>query len=231
MFLTSSAAGEDAQESDELGGSFFTHYLISGLVGAADDDSDGTVTLGEAFRHAREETIVASSKTLAGIQHPTFRFDLAGRDDVALTRPRTRGRSLLELPGGASWLIIRSGVGGGVVAEVGPTSTHRTISVPPQAYQVRGRYAGYLLEGTVTTRVDQLVTLRARDLTRTDLARLARKGGHAVHAVDGPHVGWLVQTSMLDRVSLWSCVDRHLSSARTYSWSDARFSPHRGECG
>jgi hypothetical protein len=31
-FLTSSAANEDAQESDALSGSFFTHYLVSGLA-------------------------------------------------------------------------------------------------------------------------------------------------------------------------------------------------------
>lgn len=200
VFLTSSAAGEDAQESDDLGGSFFTHYLISGLVGGADEDLDGAVSLGEAYRYAQEQTIVASSKTLAGIQHPTFRLDLAGRDDVTITRPRARGRSLLALPKGAAWLVVRSGAGGGVVAELSATATSRTISVPPQSYQLRGRYPSYLVEGSVTTRIDQLVTVHERDLSRTELARLARKGGHVIDGVDGPTVGWLIQTSPLTDV-------------------------------
>jgi uncharacterized caspase-like protein len=33
-FLTSSSASEAAQESDEIGGSFFTHYLLIALSGA-----------------------------------------------------------------------------------------------------------------------------------------------------------------------------------------------------
>src|SRR5690606_40141662 len=35
-YLTSSAADEVAQESDRIGGSFFTHHLLAGLRGAAD---------------------------------------------------------------------------------------------------------------------------------------------------------------------------------------------------
>jgi uncharacterized caspase-like protein len=41
VFITSSTAGESSQESDQLKASFFTHYLLSGLRGAADDSDDG----------------------------------------------------------------------------------------------------------------------------------------------------------------------------------------------
>ena len=41
-FLTSSSSDEAAQESDRIRGSFFTHYLVSGLRGAA-DPSPGAV--------------------------------------------------------------------------------------------------------------------------------------------------------------------------------------------
>src|SRR5262249_26036883 len=44
-FLTSSSAEEAAQESDQIGSSFFTHYLVSGLRGAADTTGDGRITL------------------------------------------------------------------------------------------------------------------------------------------------------------------------------------------
>ena len=72
IVLTASTAGEDAQESDQLAGSFFTHFLLSALRGAADDNRDQTVTVAEAFAYTREQTILASSRTLAGTQHPTF---------------------------------------------------------------------------------------------------------------------------------------------------------------
>ena len=40
-FLTSSSAEETAQESDRIQASFFTHYLVSGMRGAADVSGDG----------------------------------------------------------------------------------------------------------------------------------------------------------------------------------------------
>ena len=43
-YLTSSSADEAAQESDRIGGSFFTHFLVTGLRGAADSDGDRRVT-------------------------------------------------------------------------------------------------------------------------------------------------------------------------------------------
>jgi uncharacterized caspase-like protein len=85
--LSSSSEGEDSQESDSLSASFFTHYLVSALRGAADVDVDGRVTLVEAFTFASERTLAATSRTVAGPQHPTYRFDLAGREDLVLTRP------------------------------------------------------------------------------------------------------------------------------------------------
>src|SRR5262249_31797992 len=48
-FLTSSAADEVAQESDRVGGSFFTHYLLSAMRGAADVSRSGRVTLTDAY--------------------------------------------------------------------------------------------------------------------------------------------------------------------------------------
>jgi Caspase domain len=89
--LTSSASDEDAQESDALRGSFFTHYFVSGLRGAADRNQDGSVSLEEAYGYAYLHTLRASSQTLYGTQHPTFRFDLKGKGAVPLTWVSARG--------------------------------------------------------------------------------------------------------------------------------------------
>jgi hypothetical protein len=176
VFLTSSAAGEDAQEADDVGGSFFTHFFTSGLLGAADGDGDGDVTLGEAFRFAREQTVVASSRTLAGTQHPTFRYELRGRGDITLTRPGgAQRRATLTLPAGLSWFVIRDGAHGRVIAEVDVTAARRSLSLRPGTYFVRGRAADALYEGTI--HIDRAQVLQLASLERTAYARLVRKGG------------------------------------------------------
>jgi hypothetical protein len=176
VFLTSSAAGEDAQESDEIGGSFFTHFFTSGLLGAADADGNGDVTLGEAFQFAREQTIIASSRTLAGTQHPTFRYELRGRDDITLTRPGgAHRRATLVLPAGLGWLVIRDGPRGRVIAEVATASTERSLSLRAGSYFVRGRGLDALYEGAI--RLDRTRTVELAALDRIAYARLVRKGG------------------------------------------------------
>src|SRR5436853_424709 len=44
VILTSSTSDEDSQESDAIGGSYFSHHLASGLLGGADRSGDGRVT-------------------------------------------------------------------------------------------------------------------------------------------------------------------------------------------
>src|SRR5262249_55722709 len=156
---------------------FFTHYLVSALRGAADDNDDHLVTLGEAFHYARDQTILASSRTLAGTQHPTFHYDLRGRSDVTLTElalDRTRGT--LTVPDGASWLVVRDGPSPSVVGEISASSRRRTLTVRPGRYILRGRAADALLEGAATVVEGARATVDPARLDRTTYAHLVRKG-------------------------------------------------------
>jgi len=91
-WLTATSADEAAQESDRIGGSFFTHYLVSGLRGPADaggsDGGDGIVSLGEAYAYAYDRTVARTGATDAGTQHPGYDFRLQGRGDLPLTDVR-----------------------------------------------------------------------------------------------------------------------------------------------
>ncbi|MDP2340457.1 MAG: caspase family protein [Deltaproteobacteria bacterium] len=87
VIIASSSSDEVSQESDDIQGSFFTHYLASGLRGDADRDTDGRVTLDEAYAYAYGRTVAATSATRAGAQHPTYAFELKGAGDVVLTNP------------------------------------------------------------------------------------------------------------------------------------------------
>jgi len=178
VFLTSSSASEDSQESDELKGSFFTHALLSGLLGAADENGDGKVTLDEAYRHAYEATLRASSRTLAGTQHPTFQYDLRGTGDLVLASldARSPTRGWLELPPGKTWLVFQENADGAVVGEVSSADRVRRLSLRAGRYFLRGRGPEVLLEGTLTVAPGSTVAVDESKLQRTAYARLVRKG-------------------------------------------------------
>jgi len=119
--LTSSAAGESSQESDELRGSFFTHHLMNALRGAADHDDDGKVTLTEAYGYAYTQTLRSSGQTVA-LQHPTYSWEVKGRGELVLSTPAdSQGRmGRLRLGSSSLYLILEGRRGGPVVAEVSP---------------------------------------------------------------------------------------------------------------
>ncbi|MGH1346228.1 MAG: caspase family protein [Nannocystales bacterium] len=95
-FLTSSSAEETAQESDRIGGSFFTHFLVSGMRGAADSNGDRQVTLGEAYEFAYEETLEHTQATSAGVQHAAYDIRLSGTGELVMTDLR-QANARLEL--------------------------------------------------------------------------------------------------------------------------------------
>jgi hypothetical protein len=196
--LTASSADEDAQESDQLQGSFFTHALVSGLLGAADGDRDGAVVLEEAYRYAYDATLRSTSRTAAGTQHPSFSYDLRGQGDLVLTRPGLRDaqRGLLQLPRGASYLVLRDGAEGAVVAEVGERDEARRLSLRAGRYFVRGRTPRALLEGAVEVRAGAETHVDPGSLTRIDYARLVRKGSGVRTRVQAIEAGGHVRTGL-----------------------------------
>ena len=199
VFWTASAASEQAQESDAIKGSFFTHFLVSGLAGPADDDGDGEVTTTEAYEYARAATLRASSRTLAGTQHPTFRDELAGREAVVLTRPGTLGpsRAQLRVPDGRDVLVLAGGPDGPVVAEVGAHDRTRRLNVRAGRYFVRERMETHLLEGAVTVAAGDDRKIEDRELARVEYVRVAAKGYERVRR-DTIEAGLLARTALVD---------------------------------
>ncbi len=198
VFLTATSADEDAQESDEIRGSFFTHHLITGLLGPADDDRDGAVDLNEAYRFAYDNTLRASSRTLSGSQHPTFQQDLKGKGEVILTRwSAGPNRAFFTFPKGQNWLLIRNAEGGPIVAEVGVHSPNRTIGVRPGPYYVMGRGPRALHEGAVMAKPKARILVEDLSLRRTHYAQLVRKGGrHTPSVVHGIHAGYQMRSGL-----------------------------------
>ena len=107
--LASSSATELSQESTELGGSYFTHHLVTGLRGAADKDQDGQVTLSEAYTYAYHRTLISTSATAVGKQHVTLETDLRGKGEMILSHPgRASARVSFPEALGAEVLLHRT---------------------------------------------------------------------------------------------------------------------------
>jgi hypothetical protein len=186
--LTSSAAGEDSQESDELRASFFTHHLVSALLGAADRDRDGRITIDEAFAYAAARTLAATVITAAGAQHPTYRLELGGRDDLVLTEPGPehgrRDIGALEFPHGGSYAVQAGGATGNIVAELVTESPGGRLSLDAGRYFVTERAPEYLMQGTFVIEPGQLTVIDVGKLRRIEYARVVRKGaGPRAHAL------------------------------------------------
>lgn len=177
VVLASSAENEDAQESDALEASVFSHFLLSGLIGGADADADGDVTLHEAFEYASERTITTTARSATGAQHPTFKVALGGRGDLVLARPSAASgvaMILLESPG--DWVVRSGGLRGSVLAEVRSQSGARTLAVPAGRYGVTLRERDHLREGEVEATLGATATVVKGSLTKVEYGRVVTKG-------------------------------------------------------
>ena len=176
--LTSSAAGEDAQESDQLGASIFTHYLLSALLGAADVDRDGRVTIDEAFGYASERTLATTAFTKPGPQHPTYRLELGGRSDLVLSEPgrslRDRGKLAFSAPG--TFLVQTDGPDGSMVAEVTADRPGGLLALEAGRYFVSERNRDFMRQGSAVVVAGAVTTIGPEQMRRVDYAREVRKG-------------------------------------------------------
>lgn len=196
VFMTASAAQEEAQESDELRGSFFTHYLVSGLRGAADADGDGFVSVGEAYEHAYAGTIRATSRSHFGTQHPHFQFDFRGQGKVTLTQLRVERSGAFVFPKHRGYVVFRGDESGAVVGEIGAADLRRTLLVESGTYFVRGRAPDHLLEGTLQIAPLEIVRVDDRRLDRIEYARWVRKGDAAPRRTHGPQVAYQLRSPL-----------------------------------
>lgn len=100
ILLAASAVDERAFEDAALGGSVFTHHLVIGLMGAADDRSepDGRVTVDEAFDYAQRSTSTAGLRRREGSQTPWIARDAVGSAPPLTFREEQMGE--LELGAG-----------------------------------------------------------------------------------------------------------------------------------
>ncbi len=177
VLITSTGPSEPAQEWEALGGGLFTHYLLSGLRGAADRDGNGRVTLFEAYSYGYEQTLSASTNASAGSQHPAHEIDLRGKGDVTLTRPGGR-RSAIGFASSASGrYIVTTVLGGDLIAEVdkAPGRSVR-LALEPGRYLVRKPEGAFVRVGEAVVLPDGVAEVRDEDMEQVPYADVARRG-------------------------------------------------------
>jgi hypothetical protein len=184
--ITSSAEGENSYESEHLRASFFSHHLINGLRGAADDNRDGRVTLAEAYQYTYRQTLRSSGQTL-NLQHPTYLYDIKGKGDLVLTalaNDRDRSGRLLVLQPGL-YLVYESDETGQVVAEVAVDPEGSRLILPAGDYFVQKRGRNHYVEYRFSLEPGREVDLGKVDSRKVEYARLVRKGGGDQLAIHG----------------------------------------------
>jgi hypothetical protein len=174
--LSSSSGMESAHEAGAIHGSFFTHHLAAGLLGAADASGDGNVSLQEVFLYAKERTVRDSAEMAATTQHPSFDMQLRGRQDIVLTRT-TVSKSALVLTQTDAVQVIHLG-SGATVAETPPGARQIRLALVPGRYVVRRVGTdGHVRSKEVEIGPSGAVTLTDADLGTVDGGTLAMKNG------------------------------------------------------
>ena len=175
VLIASSSADEESQESDEIGASFFTHYLASGLLGDADASGDGKVTLAEAYAYAYARTVGETADTRAGAQHPVYLYDLGGAGDVVLTE-LAPARGGLVFPAADEGVYVVLDSSRKAVAEVAKArGDQRRLALAPGSYLVKKRDGDSLLLGDFSVSEEPVEVADAR-LTRRPLSDDPQKG-------------------------------------------------------
>lgn len=135
--VTSSTDDELSQEAKEIRGSFFSHYLVSGLRGAADESGDGKITLAEVYRYAYSRTVARTTSTIGGAQHPMYQFKLAGQGEIILSQPTQMSSYLSVTAIQDGRLLVLNQKGDAVIAERDVSAQKKVrIALAPAAYTV-----------------------------------------------------------------------------------------------
>jgi Caspase domain len=175
--LSSSSGLENAHEAAAVKGSFFTHHVAAGLLGAADKSGDGNITLQEVFEYAQQRTVRDSARMAATAQHPSFDLQLRGRQDVVLAQIAS-SPSALEVAQSNPLEIIHLG-SGVTVAETPAGQRRLRLALAPGRYLVRRVADRRVYSKEVDVGPGAATSLDETQLEMTGDERLALKDGAA----------------------------------------------------
>lgn len=191
VFLAATGGTEAAFEVDDLRGSLFTHYVVSGLYGQADANADGLVSVDELYQFVYREVSLHNVVLPSGTQKPEYRVDLHGRGALILSFPKQT-----TLP-----LVLGSQLQGEVtVASENGLSIQRVqkaagqearLSLFPGNYRVIVKEPRLVGRGAVVLKAGKLASLDRADLTYEESgATMIVAKGKGERPLYGVRAGW-----------------------------------------
>jgi hypothetical protein len=174
-FLTSASETEAAQESDRLGASFFTHYLVSALRGAAANGS-GRVTLNEAYRYAFNETLARTEASTSGPQHPSYDINLSGTGDLVLS-DLSQPSAAIVLKDDIEGRVFVRDAKGYLVMEVNKGSGKPvTLALQPGSYTLRIETASGVFQAPAKLAMRQQYGISMANFERAQIVATRSRG-------------------------------------------------------
>jgi len=175
-FMTSSSSDEASQESDRLKGSYFTHYLLSGLRGAADVTQDNKVTLSEAYQFTFQETLQKTEKTMSGPQHPNQYIQMSGKGDVVMTEIR-KSPALLKIAKNVSGKLFIHNRQNVLVVELNkPLGRPVELGLDVGKYRIINIVEGNIFEANIHLPKGKCVELDVDQFTKSDKIDAVARG-------------------------------------------------------
>lgn len=175
--LTSSGADELSQESRALQGSVFTHHFVSGLRGAADEDSDKQVTVAEAYHYAYART--RADTAISGVpQKPAFRYELSGQGELVLTKLGTGRFASMTIPRGAAqkYVVLDQHEWRLVAEAVAEKSRDIVLALAPGQYKVKRVMVDHIEVGTLVVAAGEKADITSLKYTTAALSAGVIKG-------------------------------------------------------
>ena len=176
VYLAASSENEAAQESKSIGGSFFTHYFVSALRGAADNTDDKRVTLNEAYQYAYNETIARTKNTRAGAQHAAYDIQLKGAGDLVLTDLNRSSSSLAMDEDVGGRVFIHNDVGRLVVELTKVYGKRLEIGLVPGQYEVSIREGETNWKASAELAQDKTLLVSRRHFESEDIVETVSRG-------------------------------------------------------
>jgi uncharacterized caspase-like protein len=214
-FLTSSSENEAAQESDVIGASFFTHYLVSGLRGAADVSGDGRVSLTEAYQFAFNETLARTTETMGGAQHPAYHINLSGTGDVVMTDVRRTSAGLVLAKELSGRFYVRDSDEHLVAELYKPRGRSVTLGLEAGTYHVHVDSSPELLVARVELGLDEILVLRPDHFEPTDRLPTTVRGDAGVWPPRPGFMGPLVGRHRIELTIGWHSAGLEDSDGQT----------------
>ncbi len=190
ILIASSAENESSQESDQLQGSFFTHYLISALRGAGDVSGDRRVSLLEAYQYAYQKTLLETEESQGGAQHAKAQLNLDVEGDVVLTDLNSGRGGLIFKPEVEGEILIANSYSQ-IVGEFQKTKGKEAFwALPPGTYRIFQKLGRKTMQFKTKIKDKQIKSIEPGDLTSGFQFSGLAKGRDAANDIPLP---WKIQ--------------------------------------